>query len=125
MEDLTVRSNVGLLSHRPGVKGATQGFQKVATAMRNWRPSEYQKAYKSCLEMIDELRPDVVVVDPLLYVGLDACRAAKARVAVLWPVPLKDMVVAIQPKAGMLWKYPVYVIPFGLTFGQGVADLFL
>lgn len=65
MEDLTVRSNVGLLSHRPGVKGATLGFRKVATAMRNWRPSEYQKSYKSCLEMIDELRPDVVVVDPL------------------------------------------------------------
>ena len=65
------------------------------------------------------------MVDAILYVGLDACRAAKARVAVLWPVPLKDVVVAIQPKAGMLWKYPAYVIPLGLTFGPGVADLAL
>ena len=56
MDGLTIRSNVGLLSHRPGVKGVAKSFQKVATAMRNWRPSEYQKAYKSCLEMIDGLR---------------------------------------------------------------------
>ena len=70
--------------------------------MRNWRPSEYQNAYKNCLEMIGELRPEAVVVDPLLYVGLDACRAAKARVAVLWPVLLKGVVVAIQPNPKIL-----------------------
>lgn len=45
--------------------------------------------------MIDELRPEVVVVDPLLYVGLGACRAAKARVAVLWPAIFEDVVVVI------------------------------
>ncbi|KAJ5153391.1 uncharacterized protein N7482_009869 [Penicillium canariense] len=107
MTDLAVRSNVGLLFHRPGVKGATQGFQKVATAIRNWRPSEYHIAYQSCLAMIDKVRPDIVVVDPILHVGLDACRTAKARVVVLWPVPLKDVVITIQPKAGIFWKYPV------------------
>lgn len=125
MTDLAVRSNVGLLFHRPGVKGTTQGFQKVATVMRNWRPSEYHKAYKSCLETIEKLRPDVVVVDPILHVGLDACRTAKARVAVLWPVPLKDVVVAIQPKAGIFWKYPVYVLSFRIHLRQAVADLLL
>ncbi len=66
--------------------------------------------------MVDELRPEVVVVDPLLYVGLDAGRAAKARVAVLWPVPLKDVVVAIQLNVEILWKYPAYVTFCGLTF---------
>lgn len=111
MTDLAIRSNVGLLFHRPGVRGATQGFAKVATAMRNWRPSEYRKAYESCTSMIEKLQPDVVVVDPILHVGLDACRAVKpARVVTLWPVPLKDVVIAIQPKVGIFWKYPVYAI---------------
>lgn len=118
MTDLAVRSNVGLLFHRPGVKGATQGFQKVATAIKNWRPSEYHTAYKSCIAMIEKLRPDIVVVDPILHVGLDACRTAKARVAMLWPVPLKDVVIAIQPKAGIFWKYPVYVFPLGVYPGM-------
>jgi hypothetical protein len=118
MTDLAVRSKVGLLFHRPGVKGATQGFAKVATAMRNWRPSEYHKAHKSCVAMIEKLRPDIVVIDPILHVGLDACRTAKARVAILWPVPLKDVVIAIQPKAGIFWKYPVYEILFRITLSQ-------
>ncbi|OOQ81693.1 hypothetical protein PEBR_42778 [Penicillium brasilianum] len=124
MTDLAVHSNVGLLFHRPGVKGATQGFRKVATAMKNWRPSEYHKAYKSCIAMIDKLRPDIVVIDPILHVGLDACRSAKARVAILWPVPLKDVIIAIQPKAGILWKYPVtgsgypFPLPWKLIFNN-------
>ena len=111
MTDLAIRSNIGLLFHRPGVKGAARGFQKVATAMKNWRPSEYHAAYKSCLAMIDKLSPDIVMVDPILHVGLDACRTAKARVAILWPVPLKDVVIAIQPNGGIFWKYPVYASP--------------
>lgn len=108
MTDLAVRSNVGLLYHRPGVSGAVEGFTKVSTAMSNWRPSEYAKAYRSCLDILDKLRPMAVVVDPILHVGLDACQSTKTRIVVLWPVPLKDVVVLNQPKVGALWKYPVY-----------------
>ncbi|KAJ5692625.1 hypothetical protein N7462_002048 [Penicillium macrosclerotiorum] len=107
MTDLAVRSKVGLLFHKAGIKGAVEGLNKVATAMKNWRPSEYENAYRSCLEILENVRPDIVVVDPILHVGLDACRTAKSRVVVLWPVPLKDVVITIQPKAGILWKYPM------------------
>lgn len=107
MTDLAIRSNVGLLFHRPGISGAVEGFTKVSTAMSNWRPSEYAKAYRSCIAIIEKIRPAVVVVDPILHVGLDACETTKMRMVVLWPVPLKDVVILIQPKAGALWKYPV------------------
>lgn len=107
MTDLAIRSNVGLLFHRPGVSGAVEGFTKVSTAMSNWRPSEYAKAYRSCIAIIEKIRPAVVVVDPILHVGLDACETTKMRMVVLWPVPLKDVVILNQPKAGALWKYPV------------------
>lgn len=107
MTDLAVRSNVGLLYHRPGLSGAVGGFSKVSTAMSNWRPSEYAKAYRSCIEILEKVRPVVVVVDPVLHVGLDACESTNMRRVVLWPVPLKDVVILNQPKAGILWKYPV------------------
>ncbi|KAF3390421.1 hypothetical protein F1880_009304 [Penicillium rolfsii] len=128
MTDLAIRSNVGLLFHRPGVKGATQGFAKVVTAIRNWRPSEYRIAYESCVAMIEKLRPDVVVIDPILHVGLDACRTVKpARVVILWPVPLKDVVVALQPKAGIFWKYPVTGsgYPFPLPWKLILQNIYL
>ncbi|KAJ6122878.1 hypothetical protein N7512_005343 [Penicillium capsulatum] len=107
MTDLAVRSDVGLLFHRAGVKGAVQGFKKVKRAITSWTPTEYARAYNRCVEILDALRPAVVIIDPILHVGLDACRTTKSRVVVLWPVPIKDVVVLIQPKAGVLWKYPV------------------
>ncbi|OKO97557.1 hypothetical protein PENSUB_10351 [Penicillium subrubescens] len=128
MTDLAIRSKVGLLFHQPGVKGATQGFAKVATTMKNWRPLEYRKAYESCIAMIEKLRPDVVVVDPILHVGLDACRTVKpARVVILWPVPLKDVVIAIQPMAGIFWKYPVTGsgYPFPLPWKLVLKNIYL
>lgn len=107
MTDLAIRSCVGLLFHKPGVKGATQGFAKVGRAMESWRPSEYKQAYDACVDIVNNLQPAMVVVDPILHVGIDACHATKTRFTVLWPVPLKDVVVVIQPKAAVLWKYPV------------------
>jgi hypothetical protein len=29
------------------------------------------------------------------------------KIVILWPVPLKDVVIMIQPKLGILWKYPL------------------
>lgn len=107
MTDLAVRSMVGLLYHRPGMKGATEGFTKVSNAMSNWKPTEYARAYRSCLEIIEKVRPAVVVIDPILHLGLDACENITAQKVILWPVPIKDVVVLDQPKAGVLWKYPV------------------
>lgn len=109
MTDLAIRSNVGLLFHRAGLKGTVDGFKKVKRAITSWTPTEYARAYDSCVEMINKLRPAVVVIDPILHVGLDACRTVKSRVVVLWPVPLKEVVIVCQPNVGILWKYPVYV----------------
>ena len=109
MTDLAIRSDVGLLCHKAGVSGAIRGFQKVCRALSAWTPSEYGRAYRSCLDILDKVQPTVVVVDPILHVGLDACRSIKTPIVVLWPVPLKDVVVLDQPKAGVLWKHPVYV----------------
>jgi hypothetical protein len=98
---------VGLLYHKPGIKGATEGFLKVSNAMSNWKPTEYARAYRSCLDILEKVSPAVVVIDPILHLGLDACENTTARKVILWPVPIKDVVVLDQPKAGVLWKYPV------------------
>ncbi|KAJ6114545.1 hypothetical protein N7486_000323 [Penicillium sp. IBT 16267x] len=107
MEDLAIRTNVGLIHHKPGIAGTVDGFHKVRTVMSSWTFSEYGKAYQSCVDILNELNPAVVVVDPILHVGLNACQNVGSRVAVLWPVPLKDVVILNQPNAEYLWKYPM------------------
>ncbi|KAJ5909590.1 hypothetical protein N7504_004233 [Penicillium tannophilum] len=107
MEDLAIRTNVGLIHHKPGIAGTVDGFQKVRTIMSSWTSSEYGRAYRSCVDILNELNPAVVVVDPILHVGLNACRSVGSRIAILWPVPLKDVVILNQPNAEFLWKYPM------------------
>lgn len=122
MTDLAIRSNVGLLFHPASLKGTVEGFKKVKRAISSWTPTEYARAYACCLEILDRLRPAVVVIDPILHVGLDACRTAKSRVVVLWPVPHKDVVILCQPKAAVLWKYPVYVTKTELNRERRYTD---
>ncbi|KAJ5651929.1 hypothetical protein N7507_009355 [Penicillium longicatenatum] len=108
MEDLAIRTHVGLIHHKPGIMGTVEGFQKVRAVMSSWTFSEYGKAYQSCIDILNEFNPAVVVVDPILHVGLNACQSVgSSRVVILWPVPLKDVVILNQPNAGFLWKYPM------------------
>lgn len=107
MEDLSIRSKVGLIHHKPGVVGTVAGFEKVSVTLSHWTIPEYGKAYQSCVDILTELHPAVVVVDPLLHVGLRACQSVGCRMAVLWPVPLRDVVILNQPNFEILWKFPM------------------
>ena len=107
MAELAARVDINIPCHRPGIPGAVCGFQKVSKTISAWTPSEYEKAVQSCLEIVEKVCPAVAVIDPILRVGLDACRTAKFPIVVLWPVPLKDVVLLNQPKAVVLWNYPL------------------
>ncbi|CAG8905539.1 unnamed protein product [Penicillium egyptiacum] len=94
------------ISHLPGLAGTRDACDIFNISVLGWKPDEYIRSYRSCLAILKDVHPVVVVADPLLHLGLDAARSIDARIAILWPVPLKDVVVTVQPKAGFLWKYP-------------------
>lgn len=95
------------ICHRPGLAGTRDACNLINISVLGWKPEEYILSYRSCLEILKDVRPVVVVADPLLHLGLDAARSIESRIAMLWPVPLKDIVVTVQPKAGIFWKYPL------------------
>jgi hypothetical protein len=112
MSELVARKTSDIC-HKPGVGGTLDGCEKINMSVLAWTPAEYLESYRSCLEILKTVQPVVVVVDPLLHFGLDAVRSAQMKIVVLWPVPLKDVVIMIQPKFGILWKYPLYAtMPF-------------
>jgi len=106
MSEITARK-ASDISHLPGLAGTLDGCEKINSTVLGWKPEEYIRSYRSCLEILKEVRPVVVIADPLLHLGLDAARSLHMRIVVLWPVPLKDVVITVQPKAGILWKYPL------------------
>jgi hypothetical protein len=95
------------ICHAPGLAGTREACNILNKSILGWRPDEYIQSYQSCLGILKDIRPVVVVADPLLHLGLDAARSIDARIVILWPVTLKDVVATVQPKAGMLWKYPL------------------
>lgn len=95
------------IRHRPGLAGTHDACNIINISVLGWTPDEYILSYRSCLEILGDVRPVVVVADPLLHLGLDAARSVDSRIVILWPVPLKDVVATVQPKAGIFWKYPL------------------
>ncbi|KAJ5766577.1 uncharacterized protein N7511_004193 [Penicillium nucicola] len=106
MSELVARSTPDIC-HKPGLAGTLDGCKKINASVLAWTPEEYLQSYRSCLEILKVVQPVVVIVDPLLHLGLDAARNAKMKIVVLWPVLLKDVVIMIQPKLSILWKYPL------------------
>lgn len=104
--EITARKTANM-AHLPGIAGTLDGCEKINNSVLGWKPEEYLLSYRSCLNILEEVRPTVVVADPLLHLGLDAARSLRMRIAILWPVPLKDVVISVQPRLGILWKYPL------------------
>lgn len=95
------------ICHRPGLAGILDACNIINISVLGWTPDEYILSYRSCLEILRDVRPVVVVADPLLHLGLDAAHSVDSRIVILWPVPLKDVVATAQPRAAVFWKYPL------------------
>ncbi|PTU19418.1 hypothetical protein P175DRAFT_0558981 [Aspergillus ochraceoroseus IBT 24754] len=92
-------------THQIGFHGALKTYSTLPRYLAPWTGAEYMAIYKSCVDIIQELHPVMVVVDPLFAQALDACRTLKCAYVQLGPNTLKDHV--IQPMLGNLWKLPI------------------
>lgn len=91
--------------HKIGFFGAPNAYDKLFHLLAVWTGDEYMAVYQKCIEIIKQVKPSIVVVEPLLAQAIDACRMLRCKSAILSPNTAKDHVV--QPMLGSLWKYPV------------------
>jgi hypothetical protein len=80
------------------------------TYVMNREPTEFLSRYSKLLDVLECVRPDMVVVD-MLYrsLGVDACRKAGADWVILSPSSSLDFSSLTQPQGRGLWHYPAYV----------------
>jgi hypothetical protein len=72
-------------------------------------PSAYMRICDSIKELIEELNPDVVVVDNLLNAGIDACLSLNQKFVINSPNALLDVVKLHQPRWKSFFYYPLFV----------------
>lgn len=94
-------------------------LQRAQGAMP-WEPEEVVDLYKQVVSIIEQVSPDLTIVDPLHLPALTAVYNLKVKWTVLAPNTIKDFAVPCQPYGAALWKYPVInsALPYPVPWSQ-------
>ena len=88
--------------HPPSSK-SDECFRTVDRAMAPWEPEEYPEIVDGCKAVIEEINPDVILVDILFSPATDACRTLNRRYIINSPVQVcrsASCCFIIQPRYG-------------------------
>lgn len=92
-------------THDVGFWGALKAYKTVLHTMAvPWNGFEYVEGHDSCVEIIEKVRPGIIVVDSLLNQAKDACHTSRRQFVILSPNTFKENVP--QPFLANIWKYP-------------------
>ena len=91
----------------PGVRGALKTYRVTLPSMATtYNEAQYMAGYESCLEILRFVEPDLIVVEPMLDQGLDACKTLSRTYVVLSPNTFQELLRYKQPTRKILCKYP-------------------
>ncbi|CAG8380619.1 unnamed protein product [Penicillium salamii] len=88
-----------------GVHAAVDTYKnELPVVFTAWSPSDYLKIYDSCMRVIEEVKPDIIVLDWLFFPAVDACNVSKVKYCVLSPNSVLESIPGLR--LGKPWKYP-------------------
>lgn len=85
---------------------AIRRMMVLLKVMLPWTGPEFVEIMKSVMDIVEDVRPDVIAVDPAFSPALTALRYTGTKFMVLSPNTIKDFVMPLQPNGEALWKYP-------------------
>ncbi|KAH8898630.1 UDP-Glycosyltransferase/glycogen phosphorylase [Thozetella sp. PMI_491] len=111
----------------PGLLNSAKCVSLIPSVMLPWRPAEFTAIYHESERVLEEVKPDLIVLEPLFTPGLTLCHHMKLKWMVLAPNTLKDFALPLQPGLAMLWKYPLTcsAMPFPLPWSLIPRNIFL
>jgi hypothetical protein len=119
MKQVFARGGIDFLPrHRPGLVGTSRGFvEAYSRVLAPWDESDYFSIFDACRQLIQDLDPSLVVLDPLLGAAYDASVSLNRRLIVLSPNTFKDHATGSQPGLESVYKLPClgsgYSTPLG------------
>lgn len=85
-----------------------------------WEPEELVDIYNQVVNIIEEVNPDLTIVDPLQLAALTAVHKLQMKWTVLAPNTIKDFAASCQPYGAAMWKYPLInsALPYPIPWSQ-------
>ena len=94
----------------PGVRGAIDCYRTTLPAMATtWEWNVYMSGYTCCLNILDTVHPDLIVCDPLMSQGLEACNTMSRDCVILSPNTFREIMAKQQPVFPTFFRYPAFV----------------
>jgi hypothetical protein len=81
----------------------------LLAGMLPWTGPEYVEIFESLREVIQQVQPDITVIDSNFGPALAVCIHIGANYVVLTPQTLVETLAGQQPRGEALWKFPLYV----------------
>ncbi|KAL2069622.1 hypothetical protein VTL71DRAFT_14301 [Oculimacula yallundae] len=93
--------------YSPGIRGALKTYKITLPAMATtWTEAEYMASYKRSLEIILSVEPNIIVVDPLMSQGLEACNTMSRKRVVLSPNTFLELLRKQQSTFAQFFRIP-------------------
>ncbi|KAI1410614.1 hypothetical protein F5Y13DRAFT_202088 [Hypoxylon sp. FL1857] len=93
--------------HPPGYAGISTIVGTATFIVSPWSGEDHFTLYQEITDIIDEVDPALVVLDPFFRPGIDAARMRNRLYAFISPNPPIDTFPLEQPYRHWLWKYPI------------------
>ncbi|KAL6856569.1 glycosyltransferase family 1 protein [Trichoderma novae-zelandiae] len=91
---------------KPGFLNTQQAIKDAMSTSVPYTGRQMVDVFTSTVSIIKDVKPDLVVVDSLMSVGLTACYELGIKFICLGPNSIKEFAMASQPRAAGLWKFP-------------------
>ncbi|KAF5562487.1 UDP-glycosyltransferase 84B2 [Fusarium phyllophilum] len=107
----------------PGLINSAKGFAILPAVMIPWSPREFLDSFRETERVFGEVKPDLIIVEPLFTQGLTFCHHRGVRWMVLSPNTIKEFAVPVQPKlaafacSALPYPIPWSLIPWNIYFG--------
>jgi len=107
----------------PGMNGALQTYRVTLPALATaWDISQYLLGYESCLKILQNVDPDLTVIEPLMDQGHEACNSLSGQCVILSPNTFQEILRKKQSmftklcripaiSSGFSYPVPLHLIP--------------
>ncbi|KAM0246292.1 hypothetical protein ACHAQJ_010264 [Trichoderma viride] len=90
----------------PGLPGLQAFGDMLAFFIAAWSKEAHLKLYRGIVDVIEEVDPAIIILDPWFRPGIDAARNLNRKRAYVSPNALLDNLSIMQPLGAHFWKYP-------------------